>query len=120
MKSTANDSQHPQPRLTHHRLRVFWEAVALVRLVHQHPIADAELRDQAKRASRSTALNISEGAALDGAMAKKHFRISRGSAIETVGAYDLAHDALGETVPVELVRAQGAIVVAMLTNLLRR
>lgn len=105
--------------LSHHKLRVFGEALELVRLVHRSPIRDAELRDQASRAAKSAALNIAEAAGLDDGNRAKHFRIARGSAIETVAAYDLA-DAIGETVPVDAIRAKGAIVAAMLTGLLRR
>ncbi len=107
------------PQLTHHKLKVFGEALELLRIVHQGPIRDAELRDQANRAARSAALNIAEGAAVGDGNRQKHFRIARGSAIETVAAYDLA-EAIGETVPVDAVRERGATVVAMLTGLLRR
>ena len=86
--------------LSHHRLRVWAKARQLVRLVGKSPIGDAELRHQASRAAKSVGCNIAEGAALDGASKKKHYKIARGSAVEVVAAYELASD-IGETAPVD-------------------
>ena len=108
-----------KPLLNHHRLRVWHEAMSLVKLVHQNRICDAELRDQATRASKSVALNIAEAAAFDGALAKKHFRIARASTVETVAAYELAV-AIGESVPAEAVTQLGTVVASMLTGLILR
>ena len=68
-------------RLCHHRLHVWHYSIQLVRLVKAHPIGDRELRDQAERACRSTALNIAEAAALDGAAKRRHFKIARASSM---------------------------------------
>ena len=65
-----------------------------------------------------TALNIAEASALDGGNRRRHFRIARASAIETVAAYELA-EAIGEKVPVAAVRELAAAIAAMLTSLAR-
>ena len=54
---------------------------------------DADLRDQAVRASRSVVLHIAEGCARGGKAGKNHFRIARGSAAETCAALDLVSEA---------------------------
>ena len=105
-------------RLCHHRLHVWHYSIQLVRLVKAAPIGDRELRDQAERACRSMALNTAEGAALEGAAKRRHFKIARGSCVETVAAYELA-EALGEPVPAEEVTRLGIIIVSMLSGLIR-
>ena len=105
-------------RLCHHRLHVWHYAIQLVRLVKAQPIGDRELRDQAERACRSTALNIAEGAALEGAAKRRHYKIARASGVETVAAYELAQ-ALGESVEVEELTRLGIIIVSMLSDLIR-
>jgi four helix bundle protein len=105
-------------RLCHHRLQVWHYAMELVRLVKAQPIGDRELRDQAERACRSVALNIAEGAALDGAAKRRYFKIARASGMETVAAYELA-ETLGEPVAVEEVTRLGIIIVSMLSGLIR-
>ncbi len=67
----------------------------LVRLVSARRIGVAELRNQAIRAAISVGLNVSEGAALEGAARRRHFCIARGSASEVAAAYELAA-AMGE------------------------
>jgi four helix bundle protein len=63
----------------------------IARLVHVAGIKDAELRDQATRASKSCFLNLCEGLPNDGAaMRRRYFTSSRNSLHETVGAVDLA------------------------------
>ena len=110
-------------QLCHHRLHVWHYSIQLVRLVKEHPIGGRELRDQAERACRSVALNIAEGAPLDGA-ALQFFpgtgtcQIARASGVETVAAYELA-EALGEPVSVSEVTRQGIIIVSMLSGFIR-
>ena len=108
-------SSTPKP-LSHHRLRVYWRALALAKLTHAHPIRRATLRRQAERAVDSVVLNIAEAAGLDGKRNKSQFRIARGSALEVIAAYELA-EAYAELVPTQEVRREGAAVVAMLTRL---
>ena len=110
-------NQSPYPSLLHHRLRVWHRAVELVMLIHAHPIGDAELRDQANRAARSTALNIAEGAAVRGAAKRRHFVIARGSVVEVAAAYELAA-ALGESLPQHQVEELASMLSAMLTGLI--
>src|SRR5262249_33812024 len=63
--------------------------------VHAAHIPDAELRDQATRAAKSTVLNLCEGLAHKGApMRHKYFNAAVGRLHETVGAVDLA-EAIG-------------------------
>ena len=108
----------PLGALSHHRMLVWHKALDLVRAVKASPVGDAELRDQASRACRSTALNIAEASALEGAAKRRHFGIARGSAVETAAAYELAR-ALGESVEADEVVGLAAEVAAMLTALLR-
>jgi four helix bundle protein len=105
-------------KLAHQRLRVWHAAQALVRLVHEKGIGHSELRNQAERASVSAALGIAEGAALDGASRKRHFRIARASAVEVVAAYELAA-AIGEHVPLVDVQELAEIIAGMLTRMIR-
>ncbi len=116
-----NEAHYARQRdkLSHHRLRVWEEARALLRLVSKHPIGDAELRLQASKAAKSVGCNIAEGAALEGVSKKKHYRIAKGSAVEVVAAYELAAD-IGETVPVDEVTQRGAAIASMLTGLIRK
>jgi four helix bundle protein len=59
--------------------------------VHEASIRDAELRDQATRASKSTFLGICEGLPSDSAgVRRRHFEIANNSLHEVVGAVDLA------------------------------
>lgn len=66
-------------------------AKQLAVLVHQARIGDAELRDQASRASKSAFLQLSEGLPNDSiAMRKKYFVCARNSVCEVAAAIDLA------------------------------
>ena len=59
--------------------------------VHAANIPDAELRDQATRAAKSTFLNLCEGLPHRAVpMRRKYFNAALGSLHETVGAVDLA------------------------------
>ena len=116
-----NEASYAKQRgmLSHHRLRVWEKARQQLRLVSKNPIGDAELRLQASKAAKSVGCNIAEGAALDGAAKKRHYRIAKGSAVEVVAAYELASD-IGETVPTDEVTELGAAIASMLTGLIRK
>jgi len=73
------------------RLDVYVAARELAALVHTARIADAELRDQATRASKSVVLNLAEGLGNESAGARRrHFAIAAGSVHEVAAAVDLA------------------------------
>src|ERR1700716_2136462 len=76
-------------------LDIYKAAKELARLVHQGRIRDAELRDQATRASKSTFLGLCEGLPSDApGIRRRHFDIANNSLHEVVGAIDLA-EAIG-------------------------
>src|SRR5512132_2255438 len=80
-------------------LDVYIAARELAALVHSARIADAELRDQATRASKFAFLNLSEGLASESAGVRRwHFAIAAGSVHETAAAVDLA-GAIGALAP---------------------
>lgn len=100
----------------HERLDVYQLALAVARQVGaaRFPRGEADLRDQAVRASRSVVLNIAEGCSRGGAAGRNHFRIAAGSAAETCAALDLT------TLPdMEPVQADLRRVGAMLAGLAR-
>ena len=76
----------------HERLDAYRLAVDVARAVAAARFArgEADLRDQAVRASRSVVLNLAEGRARGGGAGKNHYRIALGSAAETCAALDLA------------------------------
>ena len=77
------------------RLDVYCVAKELVKKVHEARIRDAELRDQATRASKSTFLGLCEGLPSDSSgVRKRHFEIANNSLHEVVGAVDVA-EAIG-------------------------
>ncbi len=81
----------PDPLLPFQRLDVYRAAKELARRVHLARIRDAELRDQATRASKSAFLCLAEGLPNDGpAMRRKYFVEANNSLHETVAAVDLA------------------------------
>ena len=91
------------------KLDVYRASRELAALVHRLDVRDAELRDQATRAAKSTFLNLCEGLPDDrGAMRRKYFAQADGSLHETAGAVDLAA-AIG-AVPQE--RADAVLVLA--------
>jgi len=53
----------PQSRMPHHKLVAYQLALELVQLIAQTRIADAHLRQQARKSASSCALNVAEGAA---------------------------------------------------------
>ena len=66
-------------------------AKAIAVRVHEARIGDAELRDQATRAAKSTFLRLAEGLPNEGAgMRRKYFVESNNSLHEVVAAVDLA------------------------------
>jgi four helix bundle protein len=74
------------------RLDIYVAAKELARCVHEAGIRDAELRDQATRASKSTFLGICEGLPSDHAgVRRRHFDIANNSLHEVIGAVDLAN-----------------------------
>src|ERR1700686_66799 len=77
--------------LAFQRLDIYKAAKELARLVHEAGIRDAELRDQATRASKSTFLGLCEGLPSDSAgVRRRHFEIANNSLHEVIGAVDLA------------------------------
>jgi four helix bundle protein len=73
------------------RLEVYKFAKQLARRVHEAAIRDAELRDQATRASKSTFLGLCEGLPSDSSgVRRRHFEIANNSLHEVIGAVDLA------------------------------
>jgi four helix bundle protein len=105
--------------LPHHGLRVWRRSMELVKRVRKAPPGHAELRDQSIRAAMSVVLNITEGAALEGAARMRHYKIARASVVEVVAAYEMA-DAIGESVPLADVLEHGRTIYAMLTKMIRR
>ena len=82
MEDNAMHDELPMQKLDAYRI-----ARELARRVHLAGIRDAELRDQATRASKSTFLQLCEGLPLDSvAMRRKYFACANGSLHETVGA----------------------------------
>ena len=82
-------------RLAFQRLDVYVAARELARRVHEAGIRDAELRDQATRASKSTFLGLCEGLPSDSSgIRRRHFEIANNSLHEVVGAIDVA-EAIG-------------------------
>ena len=73
------------------RLDVYRASKELAKLVHLARIRDAELRDQATRASKSTFLGLCEGLPSDApGIRRRHFDIANNSLHEVIGAVDLA------------------------------
>ncbi len=97
----ANDTRFPFQQLD-----IYRAARELAALVHQARISDAELRDQATRASKSVFLNICEGLPSEApGIRRRHFAAANGSLHEVVGALDLAQ-AIGALAPEPASRAQ--------------
>ena len=102
-------------------LDVYRAARELAALVHRAAIRDAELRDQATRAAKSSFLNLAEGLPDDRpAMRRKYFAQADGSLHETVAAVDLASaiGALDSRRAEEILRVAGRVR-GMLRGLLR-
>ncbi|HET6922457.1 MAG TPA: four helix bundle protein [Anaeromyxobacteraceae bacterium] len=87
----ANDIFSSDASLPFQRLDVYVAAKELARRVHLARLGDAELRDQATRASKSAFLCLAEGLPNDGpAMRRKYFTEANNSLHETLAAVDLA------------------------------
>src|SRR3982074_2638018 len=81
--------------LAFQRLDVYQAAKELAKRVHQGRIRDAELRNQATRASKSTFLGLCEGLPSDApGIRRRHYDLAHTSLHEVVGAVDLA-EAIG-------------------------
>src|SRR6202171_2031049 len=94
--------------LAFQQLDVYQAAKELSKRGHQGRIRDAELRDQAPRASKSTFLGLCEGLPSDApGIRRRHFDIANNSLHEVVGAVDLA-DAIGGLAS-HIVRAMVAV-----------
>src|SRR5688572_2100823 len=77
--------------LSFQKLDVYIAARELAVLIHRAKIADAELREQATRAAKSTFLRLCEGLPNEGAaMRRRYFTIANDSLHEAIGAVDLA------------------------------
>ena len=73
------------------KLDCYQVAKAIAVRVHEARIGDAELRDQATRAAKSTFLRLAEGLPNEGAgMRRKYFVEANNSLHEVVAAVDLA------------------------------
>ncbi len=87
-------------------LDIYRAARDLAAVVHAARISDAELRDQASRASKSVFLNVCEGRPSESpGIRRRHFALANGSLHEVVGALDLAC-AIGAPGQVPAERAQ--------------
>ena len=92
--------------LAFQKLDIYVAARELAAVVHRAGIADAELRDQATRASKSAFLCLCEGLPNERpAMRRKYFTEANSSLHETVGAVDLA-SAIGALAQEPAARAQ--------------
>ena len=104
------------------RLDCYVVAKELAARVHRAEIRDSELKDQARRASKSAFLQLAEGLPNEGAgMRRKYFTESHNSVHELVAAIDLARD-LGviDRALAGEVLAASARLKAMLYGLLRK
>ena len=112
----------PAPRsLPHHRLIAYQLALALVQLVSRVRIANAQLRQQARKSAASAALNAAEGAARQTLADKSRvFAIALAECCEACAAVEIA-GALGACAPadVEAVLALGVRLKDVLSRLIR-
>jgi four helix bundle protein len=111
----------PQNRLPHHNLVAYRLALELVQLVARTRIADAHLRQQARRSASSCALNTAEGAARQTVADKSRaYGIALTECCEACAAVEIA-SALGACAPAqaEAVVALGIRVKDMLSRLVR-
>jgi four helix bundle protein len=96
------------------RLDVYVAARELARLVHVAKIGDAELRDQATRAAKSTFLHLCEGLPNESAaMRNRYFVGANNSLREVVGAVDLA-------VVIEVIATEDAQAIQALAERVKR
>jgi four helix bundle protein len=77
-------------RIPFQSLDVYLAARELAARVHALPIPDDELRDQARRASKSAFLNLAEGLPADApGLRRRAFALAAGSLCEAAAAIDL-------------------------------
>ncbi len=86
------DARSPAaPILPHHRIIAFQVAKQLLLAVRDAHIRDAKLRDEALRSSKSTCLNIAEGAGrVTRGDKARSFAIARAEAVEAAAAVEIA------------------------------
>src|SRR6187402_3889826 len=92
----------PQTRLPHHKLVAYQLALELVQLIAHTRIADAHLRQQARKSASSCALNTAEGAARQTLADKSRaFAIALAECCEACAAVEIA-GALGACSPADV------------------
>ena len=111
----------PQTRLPHHKLIAYQLALELVQLIARTRIADAHLRQQARKSASSCALNTAEGAARQTLADKSRaYAIALTECCEACAAVEIA-GALGACAPahVKAVVTLGVRVKNVLSRLVR-
>jgi four helix bundle protein len=111
----------PRQSLPHHRLIAYQLALALVQRVARVRIANAQLRQQARKSAASAALNAAEGAARQTVADKSRvFAIALAECCEACAAVEIA-GALGACSPadVDAVLALGVRLKDVLSRLIR-
>ena len=111
----------PQTRLPHHKLVAYQLALELVQLIAHTRIADAHLRQQARKSASSCALNTAEGAARQTLADKSRaYAIALTECCEACAAVEIA-GALGACAPahVKAVVTLGVRVKNVLSRLVR-
>ena len=73
----------------HERLTCYQLAVGIARWIRSTPFGEANLQDQARRASSSVVLNIAEGTTATGKNRRKHFNYAAASAAEVSAVLDI-------------------------------
>ena len=109
-------------RMPHEKLLAYQKAIELFHQVQGLRVADAKLRDQIQRASKSVCLNIAEAVGrFSDADRKRVYSIARGECCEAAAAIDLAR-ATGDCPPDRGRDAREAAgrLYALLTGLIRR
>ena len=103
------------------QLEIYGASLDLAAQIHRARITDGELRDQARRASKSVFLNLCEGLpSYSPPMRRKYFNTAYGSLCEVAGALDLAN-AIGviDRAEADALHAIGCRVARLLRGLLR-
>ena len=114
-------TENPQQSFPHHKLIAYQLALELVKLVSGTRIADAQLRQQARKSAASAALNAAEGAARQTVADKaRAYAIARAECCEACAAVEIA-SALGacSQASVDSVLVLGARVRNVLSGLIR-
>jgi four helix bundle protein len=111
----------PLHSLPHHKLIAYQLALELVRLISRVRIANAQLRQQARKSAASAALNAAEGAARQTIADKSRaFAIALAECCEACAAVEIA-GALGACAPADVaaVLALGVRLKNVLSRLVR-